>query len=181
MEQKYIDIKTIFDKSNVEFIDRNKKLLIDDVAERSLCGALAQVLSENIKATQFLAYYVDVDYNRNNGEVKEYLDENGSPVTINCDLIIHSRATNINEDNILTIEMKKSYRSDKDKISDKKRIIALTKDSYDNKWKADGKSLPKYVCGYKIGVYYEIDKDKKKISIEYYYKGQIESKKEINY
>lgn len=45
----------------------------------------------------------------------------------------------------------------KEKENDKARLVALTKDSYDGVWSFDGKTLPEHVCGYDLGIYYEID------------------------
>lgn len=60
----------------------------------------------------------------------------------------------------------------KEKENDKARLVALTKDSYDGVWSFDGKTLPEYVCGYDLGIYYEIDSNNCLIYIEYYVKGK---------
>ena len=67
--------------------------------------------------------------------------------------------------------MKKSNRSKKEKDADKKRLKALTKNSFDDLWSFDGTSLPEHVCRYKLGVYYEINYRKHTILLEYYYHG----------
>lgn len=54
----------------------------------------------------------------------------------------------------------------KEKENDKARLVALTKDSY------DGKTLPEHVCGYDLGIYYEIDSKNCLVYIEYYVKGK---------
>ena len=56
---------------------------------------------------------------------------------------------------------------------DRKRLKLLTKVSFDDIWSADGRSLPEHVCGYVLGVYYEINYRRKEILIEYYYKGEM--------
>ena len=68
--------------------------------------------------------------------------------------------------------MKKSYRPVKEKENDKARLVALTKDSYDEVWSFDGKTLPEHVCGYDLGIYYEIDSKNCLVYIEYYVKGK---------
>ena len=50
---------------------------------------------------------------------------------------------------------------------------ALTKDKHDkNTWSYDGKTFPKHVCGYDLGVYYEINRRTNKVIIEYYRDGE---------
>lgn len=99
-------------------------------------------------------------------------------IKINCDLIVHSRGEYVRRDNLIAIEMKKAYRSKKSKDSDRDRLKALTKESYDI-FSADGKTLPEHVCGYGLGVYYEVNYKKSQILLEYYYKGCIDDRKEI--
>ena len=68
--------------------------------------------------------------------------------------------------------MKKAYRKVCEKERDKARLVALTKDSYDEIWSFDGKTLPEHVCGYELGIYYEIDRKRSSIYVEYYAKGK---------
>ena len=69
--------------------------------------------------------------------------------------------------------MKKSNRREVDKEKDKSRLKLLTKKSFDNEWNPDGISLPQYVCGYILGIYYEIDIEKRMIHIELYKDGKM--------
>lgn len=170
-----LELQKIFEKANKNFLKRDKLLLETKVSERSLCGALMLELYEVIKNTQYNNYYVDVEYNRNvNGKVKTFRktisDLEMQVVTINCDLIIHSRGKLIN-DNLIALEMKKSTRAKKEKIKDKERLECLTKEPNKDVWSYDGQVHPEHVCGYKLGIYYEIDLKKQKIYIEYYKKG----------
>ena len=170
-----LELQRIFEKANKSFLKNNKQLFETEVSERSLCGALMLELYEALKNTQYNNYYVDVEYNRNvNGKVKTLKktisDSEIQVVTINCDLIIHSRGELI-EDNLLALEMKKSKRSKEEKIKDKERLECLTKDPYKDVWSYDGRVHPEHVCGYKLGVYYEINFSQGTISIEYYRKG----------
>ena len=73
--------------------------------------------------------------------------------------------------NLIAIEMKKSTALRLEKAKDKERLIALTKDSFDDVWSFDGKVLPEHVCRYILGVYYEINFHRQSIIIEYYRKG----------
>ncbi|WP_097028599.1 hypothetical protein [Clostridium peptidivorans] len=77
--------------------------------------------------------------------------------------------------------MKKSRRPKKEKDKDRERLMALTKDSFDEIWSFDGKTLPEHVCRYKLGVFYEVNYKKKQIALEYYVSGNLYNKKIINY
>ncbi len=35
--------------------------------------------------------------------------------------------------------------------------MALTKDSYEDIWSFDGKTLPEHVCRYALGIYYDVN------------------------
>lgn len=109
---------------------------------------------------------------RNNGRVKTIYNDDLKVVTIICDLIVHSWGEIIEKDNLIALEMKKSYRPMKEKENDKARLVALTKDSYNGVWSFDGKTLPEHVCGYDLGIYYEIDSKNCLVYIEYYVKGK---------
>ena len=67
--------------------------------------------------------------------------------------------------------MKKSIAREKDKDSDRIRLQCLTKDSSQDVWSYDGKTLPEHVCGYRLGIYYEINFRKNSILVEYYKNG----------
>lgn len=94
---KYIiELEKIFEKANRTFVRKNVLLFKTQVSERTLCGALMIELHEVLKETQYSDYFVDVEYNRNVGgtlktlkKTIQGLDE--QIVTINCDLIVHSR------------------------------------------------------------------------------------------
>lgn len=186
MRRMYKDLKKIFSLANGDLISIDKDLLEINVSERTLCGALMLHLHERLKQTIYSAYYVDVEYNRNKGgKLKTIAKTIQGPefdvIRINCDLIVHSRGKYVDQDNLIAIEMKKSTRSNSDKEKDRIRLKCLTKDSFDDIWSFDGKSLPEHVCRYIIGIYYEINYDKRLITLEYYYKGKLESFERITY
>ncbi len=167
------ELVDIFERANERFLKEHMTFILSDVAERSLCSTLAQCLYLEIIQSKYSGYYVDVEYNRNNGRVKTIYNEDLKVVTIICDLIIHSRGENVEKDNLIALEMKKSYRSIKEKENDKVRLVALTKESYDGVWSFDGKTLPEHVCGYDLGVYYEVNLKHRFVYIEYYVKGEL--------
>lgn len=181
MEQLYDEMVKLFEMSNSHFIHRNKELFRSNVAERTLCGSLKESI-DCIKAeSKYKNYFADVEYNRKqNGKVKNIINNELEVIKINCDLILHSRGQNVKLDNLIAIEMKKSKRPLQEKIDDKNRLIALTKDTYDDVWCYDGKTLPEHVCRYILGVYYEIDIKKKIIYLEYYRRGIVVDSKIIN-
>lgn len=175
--KSYRELCSLFEKSNDDFLKNNISLLNSDVSERSMCGALAQAILLRIhKRARFEEYHVDVEYNRNKGKIKTIkktvLGPDEKIVTVVCDLILHSRGECVDQDNLIALEMKKSTRSNKEKQKDRDRLSCLTKDTYDDVWSYDGRTLPEHVCGYVLGVYYEIDQKKNEILIEYYYKGE---------
>lgn len=170
MHRELIDI---FEKANKRFLNENVEFIMSNVAERSLCSALAQCVYLEISNSKYSKYHVDTEYNRNKGEVKTIYNGDFDVVSIVCDLIVHSRGEIVEKDNLIALEMKKAYRKLSDKESDKARLVALTKDSYDGVWSFDGKTLPEHVCGYELGIYYEVDTKCSSIYIEYYTKGKM--------
>lgn len=131
-------------------------------------------LHEALKNTSYVGYYTDVEYNRSrNGTIKTCAKTimNGAlkEIKINCDLIVHARGTKSPE-NLIAIEMKKSRAKMEYKESDRNRLKALTMHDFNGTISGDGKTIPKYVCGYQLGVYYEINSRQRSILIEYYHK-----------
>ncbi len=163
----------IFESANKVFLEEEKGLIISGVSERTLCGSLMQYLKREITKSIYNRYYVDVEYNRNNGKIKTIINNEMEIVTINCDLIVHSRGEIIEQDNLIAIEMKKSTAREKEKTKDKNRLIALSKQPHDEVWAADGNSFPEHVCGYKLGIYYEVNIRKRQIYIQYYTQGRL--------
>ena len=129
-------------------------------------------LHEVLKNTKYSEYFVDVEYNRNVGgklkTIKKTIcgaDEH--IVTINCDLIVHSRGQNIFRDNLIALEMKKSTVRQTNKDNDRNRLECLTKSPEQDVYSYDGKTFPEHVCGYGLGVYYEINFRRGTILVEY--------------
>ncbi|GFI19451.1 hypothetical protein IMSAG249_01220 [Lachnospiraceae bacterium] len=123
--------------------------------------------------SKYSKYNVDTEYNRNNGKVKTIYNDDLKVVSIVCDLIVHSRGEIVEKDHLIALEMIKAYRKVEAKENDKARLVALTKDSYDEVWSFDGKTLPEHVCGYELGIYYEMNRKCSLIYIEYYIKGKM--------
>ncbi|MBS7693162.1 hypothetical protein KIN08_06105, partial [Vibrio cholerae] len=84
-------------------------------------------LNNEKEKTLYKQYYVDVEYNRNvNGRLKTIKDGEGEIITINCDLVLHSRGENLVQDNLIALEMKKSNGRRSEKEKDRERLKALT-------------------------------------------------------
>lgn len=176
------EIVGIFEKASKGFLQEQKAFILSGVSERSLCGELMKYLVEEISKTNFSKYHVDVEYNRNTGgKLKTVKNDKEVVIPITCDIIVHSRGENINQDNLIAVEMKKSSNSKAEKDKDRERMRALTKDSFDNIWSYDGKTLPEHVCRYQLGVYYEINLGKRFVKIEYYMKGELQNNFHIKF
>ena len=168
----YQEMINLFESANVAFLKHDKALFANQVSERTLCGALMLHIHDIIACDRkFAGYHADVEYNRNKGSIKTIKGPGHEIIPINCDLIVHSRGKIIKQDNLIAIEMKKATAPRADKEKDRERLIALTKDSFNDVWPLGGKALPEHVCRYVLGVYYEINYKRKSIFIEYYRKG----------
>jgi len=146
---KYDEMVNLFEKANEGFLINDIDLLYQDVSERTLCGALKEsidTVKRNENSKDYSMYRADVEYNRNGKDPKRIFQGKDEQMII-CDLLLHSRGRK-DPDNLIAIEMKKSTRDDVDKEKDKKRLIALTENQYNN------------IYRYILGVYYEIDIEK---------------------
>lgn len=169
MEELLINL---FDECSDIFLEDEVENIMDDVAERNLCGRLAIHMTNKLAEYNVTGYYADPEYNRKQGgQVKTILDDEMNVITIQCDLIIHSRGRNIEQDNLIAIEMKKSTRPESEKVDDRKRLRAMTKDRDDDIYSYDGKTHPEHVCGYLLGVYMILNLAQRTCVFEYYQHG----------
>ncbi len=163
----------MFNKAFCCFLEKEFANILSGVSERNLCSRLAILLNDELPEYGLSGLYVDTEYNRKqNGRGKTIIGSDSRIVSITCDLIIHSRGANLGQDNLLALEMKKSTRPTCEKDSDRERLIALTKEAYDGVWSNDGITLPEHVCGYKAGVYLEINVGSRLCLFELYQNGQ---------
>lgn len=166
-------VEQIFQEAIDIFFVEERENIIDDIAERNLCGRLSIYLTNKLQEHNITGYYADPEYNRKQGgQVKTILDDEFNIVTIQSDLIVHSRGNNIEQDNLIAIEMKKSTRPEHEKIADRKRLRAMTKISYDGVWSADGETHPEHVCGYNLGIYIILNIAEHSYTLEYYRLGE---------
>src|SRR3569833_2780594 len=96
-------LTAIFERANNSFLRDQKKFILSDVSERSLCGEFMKYLTHRIGETEFSSYHVDIEYNRNNGKIKTIIDREERVVNITCDIIVHSRGESILLDNLIAI------------------------------------------------------------------------------
>lgn len=181
----YDQLTDLFERANESFLQSEQDLLHSGVNERTVCGALMLHLHDLIKDdASYDGYFTDVEYNRNRGAIKTVAKTvcgtELKVIRINCDIILHSRGKHPEQDNLIAIEMKKTFRRFCDKESDRVRLKALTADSFDDIWSFDGHTLPEHVCRYVLGVYYEINAHRNEIAIEYYHHGELVERYNIN-
>lgn len=167
----------IFIESSEQFVTNETDLILSGVSERCLCGSFMLILRRIIDTTEFARYFSDIEYNRNfDGQIKTIIDDNMQVTDITCDLIIHSRGQVADLDNLIAIEMKRDTHLLTEKNKDRIRLRALTKPINDSEtYSVDGRILPQHVCGYKLGVFYEISLIRRQINIEYYVNGLLYS------
>ena len=102
----YEELVTLFENANCAFLLTEHGLFRTRVAERTLCGALMLHIHDIIKEDDsYVGYYTDVEYNRNRGGIKTIRKtirgQHEEIITINCDLILHSRGENMEQDNLI--------------------------------------------------------------------------------
>ena len=169
------DIKALFEAANQSLLTCDKELFENQVSERMLCGALMLHFHNCMQndSSKWNGYHADVEYNRNKGSIKGFktIYSSGGIIRINCDLIVHSRGHITEQDNLIAIEMKKFSRPQVEKNKDRERLIVLTSSPSDDEC-IDPHKLPEHVCGYALGVYYEINYHRRSILIEYYRHGE---------
>ena len=179
----------IFKEANQQFIEQDKRCILMDVAEINWCARLAYFLQVEADKQKKVKYYADAEYNRNaeydanQQEIyikKAYINDRWEIVDITCDLIVHSRGENLQQDNLIAIEMKKSSRPEEEKQKDRERLKYMTRNSYNGEGTNSQEKLPRYICRYALGVYYEVDIGNRKIYLEYYKEGRKFKKEEIN-
>jgi len=177
------NLMSIFIRTSEFFLQNETDLILSGVSERCLCGSFMLILRQELNMSDFSNYYSDIEYNRNfDGQIKTIIDDNMEVTNITCDLIIHSRGRMPHQDNLIALEMKRDNHSESEKNKDRIRLKALTKSTNDSlTYSADGRTLPRHVCGYVFGVFYEISIDHRNINIEYYRNGEFYNRYSRNF
>lgn len=167
-------LMALFIEASEAFINSETDLIMSGVSERCMCGSLMLFLRRELDNSDFSNYYSDIEYNRNfEGRIKTIIDDDMRVINITCDLIVHSRGQ-LNPDNLIAIEMKRDDHPESEKNKDRIRLRALTKNMNEGEiYIVNGINLPEHVCGYALGVFYEISITQRLINIEYYCNGEF--------
>ena len=167
-------IREVFDNSLAIFLEREQQELADGVNERNYCARWACYMERCSEAHGLIGYVADTEHNRKqDGRIKTILGGQSEVISINCDLILHSRGKYIEEDNLIAVELKKHHRPPIEKDKDRARLIALTKASYGGVWKINPNTPPEHVCGYVLGAYVEVDRKQRICLVEFYANGNF--------
>ena len=158
-------IKLILDSLN-SFVRDDTILLDRMVSERALCGALMLKIHTNLQRTTFAGYYVDVEFNKSMQlKGNEYIYDlkrlpNGK--YISTDIIVHGRGMGSVPDNLIAIEMKKKFNSEKgyetNRDADIQRLKYLTN--------------LHFLYQYFLGAFIEIDFTDRKIGLKLFKSGE---------
>jgi len=166
-------ITDILERSLDSFFAAQGEAIVAGVSERNSCARLGLHLEREAGEAGLEGYFADPEYDRKQGgQIKTILDGDYQEITICCDLILHSRGASIAEDNLIAVEMKKSRRPKREKVADRNRLRAMTKPSYDDIWSNDGTTHPEHVCGYRLGVYIELNNTTRTALIDYFMGGE---------
>ena len=160
----------LFEEANEQFLKYEKANIKRNVSERNLCQNLANYLRDNMKKIGLKGYYADTEYDRNQNMVKTIINNEMKIIEIECDLIVHSRGENVKQDNLIAIEMKKSTNMQK-RNDDKERLKYMTKNTYYNE--ITYQELPRHICRYALGIFYDINIEKQEVNLEYYENGKL--------
>lgn len=170
-KNNYQNLKDFFWEANRDFMERNYLLLDTELSERCLCGALMCELNKQLEKNACKNYYADIEFNRNKKSIKQLPNDDDFLNNILPDIIVHSRGKEI-LDNLLVLEMKKSCSNQQDKENDRNRLKKMTKQNCNE-------SHHNYE--YLLGIYYEINFDKKNFRVEFYQDGEIVEENILSY
>lgn len=160
----------IFKEANTMFLRENINSIERNVAEECLCSALSRCLERVMETRKISDYYADANYNRNEYMYKTIINNQYEVIRIKCDLIVHSRGENRVQDNLLALEMKKKDNP-RDRRENKERLEIMTKNTYYGEVLFE--ELPRHICRYALGIFYDIDINKKQIDLEFYKYGKL--------
>lgn len=172
--------KLIFADAFASFVVEEGSSLLTDVSERNTCGRLAIYLERQLQLDGVRGYYADIEYNRKQGgQIKTILGNDYEIIPITSDLIVHTRGEKaFPDDNFIAVEIKKSARPVRGKNDDRKRLMAMTSIPFRNVWGWEG-THPEHVCGYKLGVFVEVDISNREIRQEFFEDGRLVGKGKI--
>ena len=168
----------LFEEANEQFLKYEKENIKRNVSERNLCQNLANYLRDNLKKYGLEGYYADTEFNKNQNMVKTIINNEMKVIEIECDLLVHSRGENKKQDNLIAIEMKK-YTNRKKRKEDRERLECMTKNTYYNE--VTYEELPRHICRYALGIFYDINIEEQKVNLEYYENGKLCKEEVLNF
>jgi hypothetical protein len=168
-------MRRLFRRALEEFCANEAHNIRSGVSERNLCQRLSFPLEREAFDAGLEAYRADVEYNRANDDtIKTIVGQRLEPVTITCDLILHSRGLMPEQDNLIAIEMKRSGHPAAEKAKDRHRLMALTRAPFEEVWPAGGGDIEfEYVCDYVVGYFMVLDRRSELFRIEEYVRGRL--------
>lgn len=167
--QETLDL--VLEQSISDFFKMEAEAILDQVSERNNCQRFSIYLERRAHDAGLTGYRADAEYNRQSGgNRKRILIGNAEEAFIHSDLILHSRGSIPDQDNLIAIEMKKADRPDHEKQSDRRRLCAMTGPA--DKALDEQQTVRPYVCGYLIGMYIELDAHQGIANIERYENGK---------
>lgn len=170
---------SLFQGALRRFLVKDAANIRNNISERNLCSRLAMQFENLLSNYDLEAYYADPEYNRKQeGQIKTILSGDMQVIKVTCDLIVHSRGE-LGRDNLIAIEMAKPDKTAEQIQSDRLRLMALTKRSFDDVWSYDGVTHPEHVCGYLLGAFIMVDRTKEVASVEFFEDGASTVKDEI--
>jgi hypothetical protein len=161
-------LMSLFEEAFHEFLGRERANIVANISERNLCGRLMLYIEAARLRYELNDYFTDTEYNRNLGDVKRIRHSRAKSNIITCDLILHSRGQQ-SDDNLIAIEMNKKMHSKASKNADRKRLIALTR-TRDAARRLS--SRPDHVYGYQLGLFIELDTKEASYLLEAYQDGR---------
>jgi len=171
MDTLHKAVHELFDDAFSRFLVKDAASIRNNIAERNLCARLAMQFENLLPAYQLEGYYADPEYNRKqDAQIKTILLGELEVVKVTCDLIVHSRGEQ-GWDNLIAIEMAKPDKTAGQIRSDRLRLMALTKKSFDDTWSYDGVTHPEHVCGYVLGAFIMVDRVKMVALVEFFEDG----------
>lgn len=160
-------VRQFFDAAFRDFLKAAAKDVVAGAHEQNLCGQLAQRLEKLKIEFGFGSYCVDLEYNRMLFDNVKKIFRNGESVEIRSDLIVHIKGT---VDNLIALEMKKADHSTEGlrrRETDRQRLMAMTTS-------CEVGGHPAHVCGYKLGLFVELDGAERAYLIEEFKDGEAQ-------
>ena len=151
---KKCDLLLVLYNAFIEVFDQHRALFEYKVSERDVCAHILSAIERamDMRDYWFNDYFVDVEYNRGPQSHPKMAMMRGRRLNVVPDIVIHGRGDKGPLENLLCVEVKKSWASGSAKSDDKRRLEAFTM-RYDDfligEWPND------IVDNYVVGVYLE--------------------------